>query len=193
MLKFTQDWFTQGIPAIEEALSRFKGKDNLVMLEIGSYEGRSTLWFLDNILTGKNCGIFCVDSFVGSRMEQENNYYTQDIKSRLEFNLAPHRGKFTILAGDSQDIMYSQNFKDEIDIAYVDGSHRADDTMYDMLSSFRALKSGGVMLIDDYLWNFNKYPATEVPKTAIDAFLNIFHDATEVIGVTNKIVALRKK
>lgn len=33
------------------------------MLEIGSYEGRSAVWFLENILTHPTARIVCVDLF----------------------------------------------------------------------------------------------------------------------------------
>ena len=33
------------------------------MIEIGSLEGRSAIWLLDNIPTGPGCSITCVDGF----------------------------------------------------------------------------------------------------------------------------------
>ena len=48
--RFSVDWFSNNIPTWNRYLKRFKGKEVNAM-EVGSYEGMSALWLLDNILT----------------------------------------------------------------------------------------------------------------------------------------------
>ncbi|HBH25814.1 MAG TPA: hypothetical protein DDX54_00195 [Rhodospirillaceae bacterium] len=54
----------------------------------------------------------------------------------------------------------------------MDGSHYADDVMLDLVMGFDALKTGGVMLMDDYLWKFYARPRDN-PAGAINAFLRM--------------------
>jgi hypothetical protein len=51
-MHFSQDWFSQHIPIWTRLLHEFKGKAGLRVLEIGTFEGRSTCWLLENIVTG---------------------------------------------------------------------------------------------------------------------------------------------
>lgn len=193
MLDLTQDWFTENIPYLKEGLKQFVGQPFVNFLEIGSYEGRSTLWFLENILTGENSGITCIDDFSSVRRVTELGIDDGDIKSRLLNNLKEHEGRFMLLEGRSQAVMRSQNFYDIFDAAYIDGSHRADDTLEDLINSWYALRPNGYLLIDDYLWNYGRYAIQEVPKTAVDVFLQVYKDKVKPILFTNKLAVLQKK
>ena len=60
----TNDWFSKNIIHLEYFLSKEKLKNKrLDVLEIGSYQGNSTLYFLKNININY---ITCVDTFKGS-------------------------------------------------------------------------------------------------------------------------------
>lgn len=65
-MAFTQDWFSKNIPVWERLFAPLKGRPNLQILEIGSFEGRSACWLLEHVLTGEGAGIDCVDTFMGS-------------------------------------------------------------------------------------------------------------------------------
>lgn len=192
MQYYDQDWFSPNIRFLENILASYKGRNDLAFLEIGSYEGRSANWFLDEILTGENCGLFCVDNFSGVRIEQELGLKIAPVKERFLANMKKHEGRYVLLEGNSQDILRFSKYDGKIDVVYIDGSHRADDTMIDLINSYYLLKQGGLFLIDDYLWNQSKYPANEVPKTAIDSFGLIFKDKVETMFVSNKLVAMKK-
>ena len=71
------------------------------------------------------------------------------------------------------------------DMVYIDGSHRAPEVLTDAVMSFHLLKIGGIMIFDDYLWHMEAAGAQNplnMPKPAIDAFLNIFMQKMQVIG-----------
>lgn len=68
---------------------------------------------------------------------------------------------------------------------YVDGSHEAQDVFCDAAGAFRLLKSGGILVFDDYLWTEPMQRGGHVnrtPKPAIDAFVNIFYDRLTVVA-----------
>ena len=48
---FTENWFGEDGLSILNVIDSSK---ELHILEIGSFEGKSTIWFLDNILQNKN-------------------------------------------------------------------------------------------------------------------------------------------
>ena len=76
------------------------------------------------------------------------------------------------------------------DFAYIDGSHRSDDTLLDAEMVWRMSKKNSMMLFDDYDWptRSSKYPDNptslndiEHPKQGIDAFVNIHKEELEIV------------
>src|SRR5262245_2089799 len=61
--QFTRDWFSHNIECWQRWLAEFNGKPRIRALEIGSFEGRSTTWLLENVLTGETSHIDCIDPF----------------------------------------------------------------------------------------------------------------------------------
>ncbi len=59
-MKFTADWFSSHIPHWERLLRPLAGQP-IQALEIGSYEGRSAVWLLQEILTHPESRLTCVD------------------------------------------------------------------------------------------------------------------------------------
>jgi predicted O-methyltransferase YrrM len=175
--EFTQDWFTVRIPKWTEILEPFKGKPNLHYLEIGVHEGRSALWMLENILTHPTARITCLDIFV-----------VKDTYDRFLANLklSGFEDKTTIIKGKSQTTLRSLPF-DSYDIVYIDGSHVAPDVLLDAALSWDLLKRGGIMIFDDYMWEW-ELPPQERPKIAIEAFLRIFKNELQVLHQEYQII-----
>jgi predicted O-methyltransferase YrrM len=87
--------------------------------------------------------------------------------------------------GHSHKIMAEllvNNKENYFDLVYVDGSHTADDVIFDACFAFKLCRPGGIIIFDDYLWPVvKKLPLEKKPKMAIDAFTNIFHDKITII------------
>src|SRR5919108_3146648 len=62
---FSEDWVGDSWLGWSRVLGRLKGRSDVQALEIGSFEGRSALWFLENVLTGERSSITCVDIWAG--------------------------------------------------------------------------------------------------------------------------------
>src|SRR4030095_182097 len=60
---FTSDWVTDKTALWSDILKDYRGRPEVRMLEVGSYQGRSALWFLENILTGSHATLTCIDDF----------------------------------------------------------------------------------------------------------------------------------
>jgi predicted O-methyltransferase YrrM len=65
MPHFNYDWTSQNIELFNTTLAHLNGAPARG-LEIGSFEGRSALWFCENILTHPEARLICIDTFVGS-------------------------------------------------------------------------------------------------------------------------------
>jgi predicted O-methyltransferase YrrM len=176
-LNFTEDWFTNNIPNFEKCMAAIPEKK--LFLEIGSYEGRSTCWLLENGLTDKG-SIVCVDPFPNlSKVEARfwsNVQATQGAEQKVSLFKKPSYEALAEMIGH----------KYVFDFIYVDGVHSAVGTLTDACMAWGLLRSGGVMLFDDYL-----YPH-EPTKVGIDAFLAGFEGQYDII-VNNYQLAVKKK
>jgi len=177
---FSGDWVSHAAPTWSELLSEFKGREDVHLLEIGSHEGRSAKWFLDNILTHPTSTITCVDIFPHKVLE-----------SRFDHNIQ-HTGfsnKMVKIKGDSKEVLKLLR-RDNYDIVYIDGSHRADDVYIDARLSWELLKKGGVIIFDDYAWE-PELPPDELPTPGIDRFLDEVRSDIELLHQGYQVVIKR--
>lgn len=192
--KFTKNWF--GSEEQIEDLKSILPDNNLEihLLEIGSFEGRSSVWFLDNLLTNKKSTITCLDPWMD---------YSQDEKSLNSYDSEESQWKFgtdkiidTFLynieaSGFSDKVIVERGISTKIlpkllvnenkyDIIFIDGNHVAPFVLMDAVLSWDLLKVGGIMIFDDYLWMPERYKSL-TPKIAVDSFIEVFEDYNDVI------------
>ena len=168
MPTFTVGWGGAG-ELWSEIFKEFKDQE-VLGLEIGSFEGRSAIWLLENILTHSNSHLTCVDTFEGSM--EHSDTHKHELYERCVSNLSPY-SNVQIIKGYSHDVMKTLNQK--FDFIYIDGDHRAASVLEDAVLAFRLLKFGGILIFDDYLWQDPRYPKPEdAPKLGIDSFLNTY-------------------
>lgn len=189
--QFSQDWFSHNIPTWEQFLCRLKGHENLRILEIGSWEGRSTCWLLENIATDPTARITCVDTFEGSVEHEEmiDQTILKTIEQRFDWNLektgVPEKVRKVV--GKSQTVLRSL-IPNTYHLAYIDGSHIASDVLEDALLTWRLVKIGGLIIFDDYGFVFAPEISEDPPKVAIDAFLNLFQKKIKLIHQSYQII-----
>ena len=175
---FTTDFISWVIPVWERYLAEFKGKVNVSLLEIGSFEGRSTIWFLENILTHPTSSITCVDPFFRAEIRFDHN-----------IKVSGHANQVKKIKGRSESVL--RTLKESIfDIIYIDGSHRALNVLMDAVSSWLLLKLGGIIIFDDYGWKVERAPEDR-PKTAIDIFLKAFQPHIEILHRDYQVIIRR--
>lgn len=175
--RFSTDWFTSRIPVWEEALRPLKGQPQLHYLEIGVFEGRSALWMLENVLTHPASRMTCIDTFPGQ------------LEDRFRANLALSgmAEKVTVLKGYSQEILKSLP-PGSFDLIYIDGSHVAKDVLTDAVLSWQLLKTGGMLIFDDYRWARRRLPPEERPQVAIDSFLRVYRREYDLIHKKHQVI-----
>ncbi|MBN9551384.1 MAG: glycosyltransferase, partial [Alphaproteobacteria bacterium] len=169
--RFTYDWTTHHLKLWEELL-RDKVDTATAVLEIGSFEGRSALFFLQFLPKSR---ITCVDSFQGSEehVERGSEYESDmaEVERRFDRNLEPFGDRVDKRKGDSVAILPALAAEQRLyDVVYVDGDHSAASTYADARLGWDLLDNDGVMILDDYRWGTG-LPASKRPAAGIEAFL----------------------
>ncbi len=186
--KFEHDWFSPNIPNLQKLFSGYQGQPKLNILEIGSLEGKSSVWFLDNV---KDCVITCIDTWAGGKDHDPNNpeINFDRILSNFHHNMAFHQDRYRMMKMTSYEALihlYLESKK--FDFVFVDGSHTAKDVNCDLVLSWNLLNVGALIYCDDYFWGFNEAdkPVFDSPKLGIDSFVNVYGDKIRpIIGMGN--------
>lgn len=190
---FTNKWFEKAAEKVWDILLP-KIKPQRI-LEIGSFEGKS-ICYLIHKLEGP-LEIHSLDSWaggtdIGSKELMKINPFTE-VEARFKSNTKKaiedsgkevklNIHKFTSDIGLSRLLI--AGYQEYFDFIYCDGSHETNDTLLDIILSFKLLKENGVMCVDDYLWHTDHRPIHR-PKLAIDAFINLNLHRIDMIEAKN--------
>lgn len=151
-MEFTSDWFNGERPAIwSRLLTPWAGRADLKVLEIGSYEGRSAMWFLTNLVTHPQARLVCIDSWAdGGSDPAYGHLRMSQIEARFDRNTAPHSTR--LLKWKSYSTRALANCIDRgvtFDLIYVDGCHEQTQAAADIVMGFEVLVPGGILIVDD--------------------------------------------
>jgi predicted O-methyltransferase YrrM len=158
---FTADWMSGQSQHWPQDLAKFAGRPGIRMLEIGSFEGCSAIWFLENILTHPAARLVCLDPFSDPRQEMRFDHNMKLCSGQARLEKRPGRSEAVL----------PQLERSSFDLIYVDGSHDAPFVLWDAMLSWELLKPGGILFFDDYDWGSERPPERR-PKLAIDLFLS---------------------
>jgi predicted O-methyltransferase YrrM len=175
--RFTADWFSPNIPSFQRQLSDLKGKPCSI-LEIGCYEGRSSIWLLEHIATSENSRLLCLD-------------YSEQPSFWSNIRAARGAARTELKLGLTRETLRTLPFA-AYDFIYIDGSHGTIDVLEDAVLSFRLAKPSAIIAFDDYLWNDPNHNQHGTPKPAIDAFLSLYYSKLDLLESANQIW-LRKR
>jgi predicted O-methyltransferase YrrM len=189
--ELTTDWTSRNY-RLWASLLASRRHEPLRLLEIGSWEGRSALFFLNYL---PQATIVCVDTFAGS-IEHRSwplwQRWTQlrRIEQRFDRNLAPFGARVEKLKADSRVALGRLGLaRRRFDVVYLDGSHLAVDVYRDAVLSWPLVVRGGLLIFDDYQRKLG--PAHDLPAVGIDAFLEAHKGGYEELFRGHQI-AIRK-
>lgn len=163
----SQDWFFDNVPKWQQLFAEHAGRPGLNCLEIGSFEGMSACWLLENVLTHATSRIVCIDPFDAPGQPQAERYFDHNVR------LTGQAHKLTKLKGYSKQVLPLLDGS-RFHIAYIDGSHHPTHALEDALAVWPLLEPGALAIFDDYAIGAFYPPelARESdPKPGIDAFL----------------------
>tara|TARA_A100001035_G_scaffold84975_1_gene65957 strand:- start:3463 stop:4125 length:663 start_codon:yes stop_codon:yes gene_type:complete len=154
---YGRDWFYKSeIYQKAKFVLGNQNKNKFEILEIGSFEGLSTTYFIDNFLRKSNSKITSVDPFL---LYSENDHKTilTNVQIRNFFyniSKSAFPEKFQYL-GLTSDQFFEVNDK-KYNFIYLDGMHTKEQIPKDIIHSWDSLLIDGILWMDDYLGDNGK-------------------------------------
>ncbi|HYW60113.1 MAG TPA: class I SAM-dependent methyltransferase [Xanthobacteraceae bacterium] len=178
------DWTSRHIPLWLQILAPLRTR-SVKVLEIGSFEGRSALFFVNYL---PHSTLVCIDAWDASvvdldvveRMPEAAGAPDKmawaveeflKVQRRFDCNLAPFGDRVTKVVGWSHEALAELGVGGEtFDVIYVDGDHRALGAYADCVLAWPLLAPDGIMIIDDYGF-MPDLPKDKRPQAGVDRFL----------------------
>jgi predicted O-methyltransferase YrrM len=191
--QFSNLWFNDAVKGIwRELLLQLEPSR---VLEIGSFEGASASFVIQQVGTQRALELHCVDTWQGGEEHQPGSAAAADMKQvegrfRSNVNMAMASVRFPVrleVHRARSDAALPKLLCDKgpgyFDMVYVDGSHQAADVLWDALLAFKLLRVGGLMVLDDYLWpGHSRHDVLMAPKIAIDAFTTVHASKVRILS-----------
>jgi len=156
-------WFCNNLNFLNNSFKDVIGIKNI--LEIGSYEGRSAIFFLDNF---KNSIINCVDTWSGS--DEHDNFDFGVIEKNFDSNTSAFQSNDRLKKFKMNSNKFFLNNSKKYDLIFVDGDHSSNQVKIDINNSWKILNKGGYLILDDYMWWFYK-DLKRNPSSSINNFI----------------------
>ena len=155
MHKFSYDWFGHVKHYWDMIVPTVRPKS---ILEIGSFEGRSTCYIIEECTKYNPIDLCCIDTWEGSVEHRNMSETISTIEDTFHRNISHSMNyrsndvKFRKMKGTSAtqlSKLLATGFGEYFDLVYIDGSHQAADVMLDACLSFQLTKLGGTIIFDD--------------------------------------------
>jgi predicted O-methyltransferase YrrM len=183
---FSSDWTTDRIPKWAELLAHFRDMPVNVM-EIGSWEGRSALFFLNYL---RKAHVVCIDTFGGNAEHHLDEWFAKlvpETEAKFDANVAPFGARVEKIKGSSSTVLPRLGVEGRrFHVAYIDGSHFPADVYSDAALTWSMMAPGGVVIFDDYNWDIME--EHERPKPGVDALLKTIDGQYRVLHCAYQMV-----
>jgi predicted O-methyltransferase YrrM len=197
--EFSEDWLSNSEQIWAGLLNRYQPRR---ILEIGSYEGRSACFLVQQRAAQMPLELHCVDTWEGgvehdpSQMPEVERRFDANLAVAMEsadhpVTLKKHKSRSSIALAN----LLTDGKERYFDLVYIDGSHQAPDVLSDAVMTFHLLRAGGLIIFDDYLWRNEEIGEQDhynMPKPAIDAFINIYQRKLQILGAPLYQLYVRK-
>jgi predicted O-methyltransferase YrrM len=167
MYKHTNSWF------LTSQLKKWLLNNNFhpiprSVLEIGSYEGMSSVYIADTLCNHTDSKLYCIDPFV---MCSKDNFIHN-------VNICKNKDRITLFETTSDN--YFKDCNEEFDFIYIDGDHSIPALKKDLINSWAHLKKGGIIWFDDYLGDDGKSMKEAVDETIKGWNIEIIHKEYQI-------------
>jgi hypothetical protein len=137
-----------------------KKEEPIKVLEVGTYAGVSLINIVKLIPNSIGIGIDKWSNYIevvaNQNVEMLNNMDELEVESSFYKNVAVEglTDRISGIKGDSYEVLFEMMKEGKMfDFIYIDGSHLSFDCYSDLMISWRLLEKGGLLAIDDYLYN----------------------------------------
>jgi predicted O-methyltransferase YrrM len=173
--KYTQSWFLGS--EIKRYLSHVLDHtaENRI-LEIGCFEGLSSVFFADNFLDNQNSRLTCVDPFLTISNNDHSQFLQNNEEMNFDFNVSHCKNSHKITIHKVTSDCFFEKNTEIYNFIYIDGCHEPEFIKRDMENCFNALEQNGIMWMDDYLGG----DGIQI-KNAMDSFLEKYNGKYQLI------------
>ena len=163
-------WFESNAAEWDDRLSQYGLKDkNAKFLQIGAFSGDCSEFLLDNILKHPLSVLYDVDTWEGSWEHTGIDF--SEVERYYDVRLFNYIEDVKLVKNKMTSDEFFKNNTMEFDFIYIDGDHIKSQVEKDAINAYNALKSGGIMVFDDYTWWLHTAEESEIPFFAISNFL----------------------
>ena len=195
--RFTHDYFAANLLNWRSWFDQHVTAAPLQALEIGSWQGGSACWLLDKVIGPRGGRLTCIDPFSGS---SEHLGFLPGLMAELGGSLEGCFDQNIARTGRAEQVRKLRGFSQDVlprlhgelfDFIYIDGAHEAKQVIQDAVLCWGLLAPGGHMLFDDVPFTFPDRPLQNTAR-AIDFFLSVFEDETEVVARERQLLLRRR-
>jgi len=149
--KYTQSWFLDS-EIYRYLLKVCNGNLKYNILEIGCFEGLSSVFFSDNMLNHELSTLTCVDPYFksGSVEGITSKYVNDEVKETFLENIKKSKNFKKIQFHNMMSDTFFSNNQMLFDFIYIDGCHDPPYLTRDLINSFKFLNHNGIIWLDDY-------------------------------------------
>jgi predicted O-methyltransferase YrrM len=183
---FSTDWTSGNFPNWCRVFTERRETVTRI-LEIGAWEGRSAIFFLEFF---PHASVTCIDAFAGGGTS--TNPALNLAEARFDKNTKQYGTRVTKIAAESVVALHGLiKAGKTYDLIYVDGSHVRDDVTIDSLMVWRLTAPGTAIIWDDYEGGRPDQPYETRVKAAIDYFLSLYGKQLSILHRGYQIIAQR--
>lgn len=183
---FSTDWTSGNFPNWTRVFAD-RREDISRILEIGAWEGRSAIFFLEFF---RNAQISCIDAFASGGTSTNPALHLAE--ARFDKNTRQYGARVTKIAAESVVALHGLiKAGKTFELIYVDGSHIRDDVLIDSLMMWRLTAPGTIVIWDDYEGGRPDQAPESRVKAAIDYFLSLYGKQLSILHRGYQIIAQR--
>jgi predicted O-methyltransferase YrrM len=189
---FTHDYFSSNIANWTKWFDNLIEAAPIKCLEIGSWQGGSSTWLLDKVVSRRGGMLTCVDTFAGSSEHVKLlDTIGGSIERIFDRNIAAsgHAALCRKIVGESQNVLFRLS-GEAFDFIYIDGAHEGKYVIQDAILSWNLLSPNGFILFDDLDYRFPETPEQNTIH-AVESFLTWFGAELEVLHKERQMLLRR--
>lgn len=125
-----------------------------VIVEIGSWKGKSTIWLAKGSRSGNKVKIHAIDPHTGSP-EEAKSYGKVLTFEEFTANVKNAGVDDTVIPIIKTSSEAAQEFREPIELIFIDGDHQYDMVKLDFELWFPKVIDGGIMAFHDTIWTWD--------------------------------------
>jgi len=164
-----------------------KNVENVHVLEFGCYQGKTSIWFLENILTHESSSLTVVDTFLGSTTQTPTQ--CMHLQQLFTHNITPFVNKVHVYKESVYDfyknVCCANNsvYMNKYDYIFIDTEINNKDALTNAIYAKDLVKCGGFIIFPHYLPLVQTMPLTKednVFDASCDGILSIKNNTNKI-------------